>query len=127
MQRLSHFKHLFTAVGFLIIRIPSLKDAVGIWEQDAAVFGFGLLYNIEELGGYLRSGRHVLLGWAPEDQEHILTLFDQYLSFIIAICTAVLKEWEDTFIKSFAATIEDAYYEAIVQLTQSTKSCLQVV
>ena len=50
MEWLSHYDYLLTAEGFLIVWGPSIELVCGVWKQNAVIFGFGLLYDLEELG-----------------------------------------------------------------------------
>ena len=62
MQGLYHDgDFLATVVFFLIIGIPRTKDVFDVWEQNAIIFGFGLLDDLEELGSDLRCGRDALI------------------------------------------------------------------
>ena len=56
MQRLDHDVYFLAFVGCLRIGVPSVKDISSVREQDTIVFGFGLLNDLEELGGDLRCG-----------------------------------------------------------------------
>ena len=57
MQGLSHDQDLLTTEGFLEVWSPSIEHVCSVWEQNAFVFCFGLLNDLEKLSGYLRRGR----------------------------------------------------------------------
>ena len=67
MQWLSHDENLLTTVGFLNVWGPSIELVRGVWKQDAAIFGLGLLDDLEKLGSDLRCGRDTPIGSASED------------------------------------------------------------
>ena len=114
MQGLSHDQDLLTTEGFLEVWSPSIEHVCSVWEQDAFVFSFGLLNDLEELRSNLRRGWDTSIGWASEDQENILTFFNCYILLFIAVATTSCHWWEYAFIICLSATVEDADDETVV-------------
>ena len=67
MYWLGHYENLFSTEGFLRVRGPSIELVCCVWEQNAIVFCFGLLDDLEELGSDLRCGRNTSVGRASEN------------------------------------------------------------
>ena len=126
---LSHNDNLLTAEGFLIVWGPSIELVCGVWQQDAAIFSFGLLDDLEELCSDLRCGRDTPIGRASEDKEHVLACLNLFTVFFIAVTTTGCSchWWENSFIVCLSATVKYSDDEAVVFLAHCTESVLQVV
>ena len=129
MQWLSHDENFLTTEGFLNIWGPSIELVRGVWQQDAAIFGFGLLDDLEELSSNLRCGRDTPIGRASEDKEHVLACLNHFTLLFIAIATTgcPCHWWENANIVCLSATVKYSYDEAVVFLAHCTESVFQVV
>ena len=120
MQGLSHDQDLLAAEGFLEVWSPGIEHVCSVWEQDAFIFGFRLLNDLEELRGNLRRGWDTSIGRAPKDQEDVPTLFDYHLILFIAVAATGCHWWEDVLIISLTAAIEYSDNKAVVEVAQSS-------
>ena len=53
MKGFGHNQNFLTTKSFLLIWSPSIELVRGVWEQNATIFCFDLLYDLEELGSDL--------------------------------------------------------------------------
>ena len=53
MKGFSHNQNFLTFGGCLLIRSPSIELVCGVWEQNAIIFCFNLLDDLEELSSDL--------------------------------------------------------------------------
>ena len=119
MEWFDHYGNFLATVDFLIIGIPRAEDVFDVWEQNAFIFGFGLLDDLEELGGDLRCGRDALILRTSEDEEHVPAFFFFDLHNLLAVVTfgCCCLWWENTWIESVTAAIKDADDETIVEVS----------
>ena len=127
MEWFGHYDDLLTAEGFLYVRCPSIELVCCVWEQDAIIFGFGLLDDLEELDSDLRCGRDTSVRGTSEDEEHVLACFNHFISLFIAVATTGCHWWENVFIVGLSTAVEDSYDVTVVFLAHSTESILEVV
>ena len=127
MQGHCHDQDLLATEGFLNVRCPSIEDVCSVWEEDAFVFGFGLLNDLEELRSNLRRGWDTSIGRASEDQEHVLACLNYFISLFIAVATTGCHWWENACVFCLSAAVEYPDNVTFVFLAHSTESVLQVV